>query len=188
MEKVRKAISLNQKWYILLCCGIVLNFYLSYQLNKTNRTQTDRISSLEAENLKLKQTNTELLSASFSGQRILDELPFAFWRKKKVGNDYVMKFINEAGKKQFLESKGINRYYYHNRTDFDVFSYEDALVFHKEDSIVAHAVSDTIAHFDSDFHDAKGNKLIKDGYTRWKKVIDGDTMILGQMDKFYKAH
>lgn len=185
MRIVKKALSINQKWYLGLCVGVLLNFYFSYDLHRTNTAQTLRISQYEAQILKLKQTNTELLSATFSGQKILDDLPFSFWRKKKVGENYIMKFINETGKDQFLESKGINRYYYHNKTDFAVFEFDDAYKFYKEDSLVAYAKSDTVAHFNTDFYDAKGHKLITDGYTRWRKVVDGDTMILGQMDRFY---
>ena len=171
--------STSKKWRMTLLLGVVLNLYFNFNLR-------NRIIDLEIENLKLKQTNTELLSSSFSGQKILDDMPFSFWRKKKNGEHYVMKFINQAGKDQFLESKGINRYYYHNKTDFAVFNFEDAYKFYKEDSLVAHAKTDTIAHFNTDFFDAKGNKLIKDGYTRWRKIIDNDTMIFGKMDKYYK--
>lgn len=190
MNKILKgtkiALSLNQKWYFTLCIAIVINVGWNYINTRATFRQGERITELERENLALKQTNVELLSRNFQGQRILDQLPFAIWKKKKSGNHFVMKFINEVGKDQFLASKGVNRYFYHNKTDFEIFEYEDARKFYVEDSLVAFANSDTVAHFNTDFFDAKGNKLIEDGYTRWREIEDGDTLIWGKMDKFYK--
>lgn len=186
-SKIKSALNINQKWYVTLLVAVVINIGWNYTNTKATFKQGQRITELEKENLALKKTNIELLSKDFLGQRSLDRLPFALWRKVKRGNTYIMKFINNTGKKQFLEDRGIDRYYYHNKTDFAVFPYDEAIKFQREDSIVANAVTDTVAHFDTDFYDSTGKILIKDGYTRWREISeDGDTLVWGKMDGFYK--
>jgi len=184
-KHVKLAVTINQKWYVTLVIAILLNIGWNFINSKTAISQGERITQLEKENLQLKQTNVELLSKNFLDQHNLDRLPFALWRKMKVGDSFVMKFINETGRDQFLKTKGINKYFYHNKTDFAIFEYEDAYRFYREDSLVAYAKTDTVAHFNTNFYDAKGKILYKDGYTRWKEVVDGDTLIWGKMDKFY---
>ena len=186
-NKIKKALTINQKWYITLCIAVVLNISWNYKNSSTTHDQGERITQLEKENLLLKQTNVELLSKAFLGQRVLDNIPFSIWKKKLVNGAFLMKYINNVGREQFLKDRGIDRYYYHNKTDFDVFSYSEAIKFHVEDSIVAYSMTDTVAHFDTDFYNATKKVFIQDGYTRWREITpDGDTLVWGKMDRFYK--
>ena len=176
---IGKVLTINQKWYFTLVLAIIFNIGWNY-------SNTQRISGLEKENLELKKTNVELLSKNFLGQRVLDQMPFSIWKKVKRKNRYVVKFLNTTAETQFLFDRGFDRYDYYNETDFAVFKLTEAQRFQSEDSLVAHAKTDTVAHFTTEFYDATGNKLIKDGYTRWREIIDSDTIIWGKMDKFYK--
>ena len=185
MKIVKKIKTINQKWYATLFVAILINLGWNYSNSRISVKQGLRITDLETQNLALKKTNVELLSKNFLGQRILDQLPFAIWKKKLENGSFKMKFLNNTAKVQFLSDKGLDRYYYHNKTDFDVFPYSEAIKFHREDSIVAYAKTDTIAHFNTDFYTATGKKLIQDGYTRWREIVDNDTTIWGKMDRFY---
>lgn len=183
---LKKALSINQKWYLTLVLAILINTWWNFYNSKKSQKQDYRITEVEVENLSLKKTNVELLSKNFSGQRILDEIPFSIWYKRLSKGSFKMRYINNTGKAQFLKDRNIDRYYYFDKPDSLIFGYEDAYKFFKEDSIVAYAKSDTVAHFDTDFYNAVGKKIIKDGYTRWRKIEGGDTLVWGKMDKHFK--
>ena len=165
------------KWRIIMA--------LSFLFFSVKYCQQDAmIDDLERDVLVLKIDGIEAKSEAFYSQKELDNIPFALWRKKKQGNRYLMKFINLTGKVQFLDNAGISRLYFYNKTDAQIFKNSvDTERWHYEDSIVANYHKDTIMHFTNNFHDAANKVMIKSGYSRWRRIIDSDTMVYGMMDK-----
>lgn len=165
------------KWRIIMALSFLF-FSVKYC------EQDAMINDLERDVLVLKIDGIEAKSESFYSQKELDNIPFALWRKKKQGNRYLMKFINLAGETQFLDNSGISRLSFYNQTDAEIFKNNaDTKRWHYEDSIVANYHKDTTMHFTNYFFDASNKVKIKSGYSRWRRVIDRDTLIYGMMDK-----
>lgn len=200
LQTAKKFLTLNQKWYLTLCVGVILNlgynvydFFHDKEVAKqyeiTRAKQDGRIAELENENLKVKKINVELLSKNFINQRQLDRLPVAIWRKRKVYNsklgkyEYPMDFNNIVFDRQFMKSRGLDRYYYNNKTDSEIFAAKDAADFYSQDSLVD--VLGEYVHFNKPFKNLEG-KMVKDGFSKWEETESGQTYIWGMMDTPYE--
>lgn len=185
-ELIQKTLTLNQKWYLTLCLGVVLNIGYNvwdfFHDIKVDRSHQRQFTVLTEENKKKDEQIAYLIAENIKNARNTEKMPVAIWKKKRLGESFVYEYYNLTFWKQFLRPLGVSRYYLYNKTDFAVFGYDDATAWYLED---LHQLTEGIPkHFDRDFRNTDST-LIKSGYTKWSEKEDGHEYTWGIMDHFF---
>ncbi|CAG2532916.1 hypothetical protein MAR621_03110 [Maribacter dokdonensis] len=185
-ELIKKTLTLNQKWYLTLCLGVVLNigynvwdFFHDMNVAKANEV---KFATLTEESRKKDEQIAYLIAENIKNARNTEKMPVAIWKKKRLGESFVYEYYNLTFWKQFLRPLGVSRYYLYNKTDFAVFGYDDATAWYLED--VKQLELGMPSHIDRDFRNTDST-LVKSGYTKWSEEEDGHEYTWGIMDDFF---
>ncbi len=187
VKVAKKMMTLNQKWYLTFMIVSGLNALYSvydwYSDGVYEKQQIELVKLKDEQILKLTRDKIESLARDFTGKEILDQLPVSIWYGKKVGDTVYIKYLNRTAVKQFLTDRGLDQYYYFNRSNFDVFDKKEAKRFNAEHMMVAYAPKDSIYVFDEPFRDAATHTVIRTPYSRWRQIRfdERDTLLWGMM-------
>lgn len=162
--------------------NIAWNFYNSLTQARYELKTNSNIELLKLENIELKKANAYLVAENIKNYRNINKIPKATWKKKKMEDVFVYDYYNDTFWKQFLEPLKLPRYYLLGKTDFDLFTYENALRFKEQDH---EALANPIPqHYEDDFY-TPDSLLVRDGYVTWRELEDGNEFIWRIMDNFY---
>lgn len=182
-----QVVSFVLKWRLMFVVTVIF-FYIKYhQQNTTIINQGDKIQSLTA-------TNAYLLSESRSNSKIINEIPFGYWKKTvNLQTKQITMFrYNDAFYEHILMPLDLDRYHYVNKTDFTMFPYDQAKVFYDEEWELIQEYLDLKSngkapesinkHYTKKWTDTSG-RVNKDGYTRWVFEEEGHLYVCGMTDK-----
>lgn len=174
--------------YRILALVVIFFFYAKYR--EQDRTLAEFRMSEVRKNTTIEQLtllNTSILVKNQSNGKLVDELLQPFWKKIHNTEDKTNRmFVYNAALYEFLlEKLDLERFFYTNKTDFDVFPKEQAQLFYDEEmwlinEFLAGDGSPVYKTYENTWVDLKGN-VVDGGYTRWVDSIDGHIFVYGMM-------
>lgn len=160
----------------------VLFFYVKY--DRQNRLIIEQGIKIES----LTKINAYLLVEGQKNSRTINEVLNPFWKKwyNPKNESLTMITYNDSFYHHLLEDLGLDRFFYVGKSDFDVFTFEQADVFYKEDlALIKQFINGdgtpVIKKYDTEWSEIDG-KPNKDGYIRWVMSVDDNIYVYGMMN------
>lgn len=142
----------------------------------------------------LRKANIYLSTQHIANLKAINESPLAWWKKEVFDDgEIVMRDYNDAFYSYLLKPLSLGRYFYVNKSDYDVFPTKMAASFYAEDfSVYKEFMMQTpdangirpmlIKEYSNHWVDLKG-EINKDGYWRYVRQEEGHIYVYGSLKK-----
>lgn len=185
--KETRLYQLYQKYRTLgVNAGLVFLTVTNILLRQEVSEAADQVMQVTKEQTELKlqikdlqEEKAELLNSITAYNAYFNDHPWPIWIKIKRGNQFFMYWYNDAYFEWYIKPKGLTRYSYYGKTDYDIYNYETATIFFVRDMQLA-LDGGSNRKYEAIINDDDLENLELD-VLKWRKINRSDTLLIGQV-------
>lgn len=173
-----RTLGVNLTLVFLTVTNVLLRYEVSSAAEEVLKV-TQEQTELKLEIKDLKDEKAQLLNSITAYNAYFNDFPWPIWIKIKRGNQFFMYWYNDAYYDWYLKPKGLTRFSYYGKTDFDIYNNATATVFFVRDMQLS--LDGGSARVDEQIINDDSLNNIELDVLKWRKINRSDTLLIGQI-------
>lgn len=173
-----RTLGVNVTLGILTVTNILLKRDVNIATDEVLRL-TQEQTELKLEIKDLKEEKAQLLNSITAYNAYFNDFPWPIWIKIKRGDKFYMYWYNDAYYEWYLKPKGLSRFAYYGKTDFDIYNNDTATIFFVRDMQLS--LDGGSARVDERIINDDSLDSVNLDVLKWRKINRTDTLLIGQV-------
>lgn len=173
-----RTLGVNVTLAVLTVTNILLKQDVKEATSEVLKLTQDQ-TELKLEIKDLKEEKAQLLNSITAYNTYFNDFPWPIWIKIKRGDKFYMYWYNDAYYEWYLKPKGLSRFAYYGKTDFDIYNKATATIFFVRDMQLS--LDGGSARIDERIINDDTLLNMNLDVLKWRKINRSDTLLIGQV-------